>query len=421
MSASPDDEPAFEENVAVRRRNPWMLALGASPLVASLVLVLGGLIMDREIFGVIPVVTILGIVTLLWTLRQNPLPISTVDRVVVSRSVLHVGDDAIPMGEVKSAVIVPGGFPKVLIGRRGPNLGPIELLTQSTAKARQLLRAIGFDASQRTFTIASASWLRATWPRSVLTILGALGAIFVGLPLGQMIHVPAFVVLATVLVPVIVGASLPTKVNVGSDGIFIEWLRWKRFIPLDAIATALVYSDDTGGSRRDQVRVGVTIKLHHGEHVTLPMGRSWDLARAQALVERIEEVRADARIRAHGDATSPMAVEAALARIERTGAATTDWLRMLRALGAGAIATHRVAPVASETLLRVVEDATNKPADRAAAAIALASSGEHGMRDRIRIATETVVDPKLRIALEHVLDDDEAALEAAVDSLTEGR
>ncbi len=61
-----------------------------------------------------------------------------------------------------------------------------------------------------------------------------------------------------------------------------------------------------------------------------------------------------------------------------------------------------------EALLRVVEDASAKPVERVAAAIALAAAGD-AARVRIRVVAEATAAPRLRVALEAVAREDEVA------------
>ena len=406
---------AFDEEIVVRRRNPWVALVASLPFVVAAVLGAFSLIDTAAYATMIPHFIVLGIVTAVAALRQNPWPREHVERVGVEDGVLRVGAEAIPLAEIENAVIVPSPpFPKVLVERRGPKLGPIEVVVRSVKEGRRLLRALGYDASQRVFRTTAVSWLRATWTRATLTVMGTVGAAFVLSAFSSLLHLPPTLALAVIVLPLVTLAMIPTKISVGGDGIYVEWLRWKRFIPIGDVLFAGVTVERT----RNNQRVSVKLSLRDSDELILPMGSSWDVSRAHALVERIDEVRAAAGgVNAEDEDSPPMAVEAVIARLSRTADATRDWLRALRALGAGSVATHRVAPVAPETFLRIVEDASAKPTDRAAAAVALASNRDSALRDRIRVATETVAEPKLRVALGRSLEDDEDALAEALDDL----
>lgn len=382
------------------------------PLLAAFAFFVGGSMVGGMVSALAAPMAILGLITLVWTLRENPQPHESVERVTLERGALAVGAEEIPLGRIADAMIIPGpSFPRVLIERRGPNLGPLEIVVRSVAQGRTILRALGYDATQRTFSSRAASWLRATWPRALLSMIGVVLAGFVAMLGAGLVGVPPLFALLAVVVPFAVLSAIPTKIAVGADGVYLKWLHWKRFIPLAAIGGAELYVE----RRRNNQRVGVTIMLVDGEPVSLALGNSWDLSRAQALVERIQEVVGDAR---RGDAAT--AAEALLRvreRLVRTSDTTAGWLRALRALGTGVVESYRAAPVEREALLRVVEDVTARPTERAAAAVALAAQTDPETRAKIRVASETVAEPKLRVALERVLDDDEAALEAAVEEL----
>jgi hypothetical protein len=72
-----------------------------------------------------------------------------------------------------------------------------------------------------------------------------------------------------------------------------------------------------------------------------------------------------------------------------------------------------VAPVDEAELWAVLDSPSARPADRAAAAVALAITGDDAKK-RVRVAAESVVDESLRTALEAASGEDEAALEAAL-------
>ncbi len=71
-----------------------------------------------------------------------------------------------------------------------------------------------------------------------------------------------------------------------------------------------------------------------------------------------------------------------------------------RALGSGAHATHRVAPIAVDRLWRIVESPATQPTIRAAAAVALGLRLDPRDRDRLRAAASATTAPRLRAALE---------------------
>jgi hypothetical protein len=275
-----DGEP-FSAELVVRRRNPVVLALAATPFAIAVGLIFASLA-TGGIYGAFAAhLTVLGFISTFWTWGQNPYPREGTQSISVDRGILHVGSDAIPVGSIDNAVVVPGSaFPRVLVDRRGPNLGPIEIVTRSVAHGRELLRAIGFDASQRTFKTKSVSWLRATRARWTLSVFGVVTSLFLAMLFSQMLGIPAVVAMGMILVPFMALASISTTIEIGADGIYLSWLRWKRFIPIKDIESAEVLVERT----RNTQRVGVRLVLEGSEILALPLGTSWDPSRAQALV-----------------------------------------------------------------------------------------------------------------------------------------
>lgn len=84
-----------------------------------------------------------------------------------------------------------------------------------------------------------------------------------------------------------------------------------------------------------------------------------------------------------------------------------DWVRSLRgALGKG-VAGFRDQALLPEQLWHALENARLSATARAAAAIALGSSLDEAGKDRLRVATETIADPKLRVLLQAAVGSDE--------------
>jgi hypothetical protein len=111
------------------------------------------------------------------------------------------------------------------------------------------------------------------------------------------------------------------------------------------------------------------------------------------------------------------AEEHALARGAGTG---REWLHALRRVGADGARGYRGVTLDLEQLSRLLDDPRTRPVVRAAAAVALAGSGDAAAVRKLRIAATSVANPRLRIALDHIVDArDEAAIAAALDALHE--
>jgi hypothetical protein len=126
--------------------------------------------------------------------------------------------------------------------------------------------------------------------------------------------------------------------------------------------------------------------------------------------ERIREA-----FEAHGRGDVTLAA-AALRRGTRDVAA---WIRALQAIGSGASADHRTAPVPPDQLWRIVEDPHAEPGARAGAAVVLRGSLDEAGRSRLLAAAGATAQPRVRIALEAAGEGDEAALAEALAAVEE--
>src|SRR5262249_249480 len=147
-----------------------------------------------------------------------------------------------------------------------------------------------------------------------------------------------------------------TRLTVGADGVMLS--RWgrKRFIGYGDIDAVEVRK------RTWRSWDGVMLTLRSGEEVQVRMDGHDDEAIGDTIKERIwEGLELFQEGRAAGSA-------ALLRRGDRTVAA---WVASLRAIGAGANADMRTAPLQSDTLFRIVEDAASPADERAAAAVAI--------------------------------------------------
>lgn len=199
--------------------------------------------------------------------------------------------------------------------------------------------------------------------------------------------------LASVVATFVLG-SRSSRIDVGTEGVSIEWLGWRRFFARGDIERAETY--ESGFLRRHR-RTGVTLTLVDGSIVQVPSGKE-DAGRICRAIREVLSI----------DGTSaPGAAAVALSRGELS---TEEWLARLRRVGAaGTTDGVRGAAVSHEQLWGVVSDPTALAADRAAAALALRVEPAEETKPRLlRIATETV-DPDLRTLLERT------AAEAATD------
>jgi hypothetical protein len=241
---------------------------------------------------------------------------------------------------------------------------------------------------------------------AVFVALCAAGFVAVG----SSVVAPVLVTLAAAWVGL---GLLPARARVGADGVLVEWLGQRRFHRFDDLASVRMF---IGSGTAGVVLVG-----RDGAETKLPMMGlfSASMPRDDILlaVKRIEQAREVHHV-AQGDR--------GVALPPRGGRPAIEWLRSLRALGSGANADHRTAPVQPDALFRIAEDPGSEPARRVAAAVALSSalgaSVDGAGRERLRIVAATTADPDLRAVLELAADEaaNDDALAAAVERAATG-
>ena len=292
-----------------------------------------------------------------------------------------------------------------------------KLAMPSATAARDLVERLGFGTARYAakFVGLSKAYDMPQWKRGFVTV-GAfvlpLAFVLVAWPSGDGPRdALALVVLIASVAALVAWHLLPTRIEVGADGIAASWAGRRAFIPFGEVGWAHALDEPQGSSTYAAVAIartdGTTVRLLINDHLE-------GSARRDLLLARIQEALA-----AHG--AGPERWDAhALARRDRPASA---WIRDLRAVGSGADADHRRAPVPGARLWAVVEDASAEATTRAAAAVALASTASEDGRERIRIAARSTASPELREALARAADieaeteADDAALASALEAL----
>ncbi len=418
------EREVYEGQAIVRvRRNPWVMALSLSPLLLNFVFIAMA-IATGKVASLVPCIhaTLLGLFGALYAYRLNLWPSVAEAEVRADAKGLRVDSDLfVPVAAIKEAFVVPrpGEPPHVLIRRRGLQM-PIELRVPDEGGGLRMLRALGFDASQTVARFRIMSRVKQQRgkvnalvvltamlsPALALVVTVMLAPAFVFL--GRVLHVPGVQFL--MLIPFLMMLALfsvPTHLLVGADGLLIKWLFWQRFIAHDQIQRVTRYDEGSSGKRY----VGIDVVLHSGETIRLPvMQAAWDNGTVAMIHERVREAaHAWREGSAHTDAS-------VLAQPHET--TNAQWIPHLRALGMGALATHRTAPLLPDTLWRIVEDPSARPTERVAAAIALSGSIDDDGKGRLRVVAQATALPKLRAALDAVADETEdAALEASLNAM----
>jgi hypothetical protein len=379
------------------RRNPWVMGLAASPLLLTLGVIVASFVVGPPLLVATLHPSLLALGLSLWAYNKNPWPRFESATVKADRDGLRVGDRYWPRSAIRQGLVVPprDDKPMRVIFRQKKRFSlPIELEVASAEEGRRLLHALGLDASQTVATFNTMSRAVSKGKYVAATIGGFFA--FYGAFLAAAVQAPHHPAILGAMIPVFVLALMafvttmaaPTKVDVGADGIALRWLWRKRFIPFGEISAVTRFERSFGNSRTG----GVDLLLESGESVRLPVANPRSFGdRIAALEERIEEAMDTYR---KGGAESDEAL------LRRAGRELPAWIAGLRALGAGANADMRTAPLPRERLFRIVEDPSLGPSARAAAAVALGAEIDGDGRARLRAAAEATAAPRLRIAIE---------------------
>jgi hypothetical protein len=311
--------------------------------------------------------------------------------------------------QLRSGFIVPdrGGNVRVELVRALRST--IELRAMHTDDARQLLRVLGFDASQRTTSfslmsrlVAQGRWIGA--PAAAILFL----AVF-ALPRAHLAPGSILFVVALSIAFVVAAFATRTKMTIGADGIYARDAFGQRFVAYTDVAGVGTYQQHVLG----KVHIGIVLTMRDGTDRRFLVGQVGFIGdRAMRIVERIREALDSARREEPASA---------IAMLERGGRALPEWLGALRSIGAGANVDLRTAPVSPETLWRIVEDPRAPQRARASAAVALGAQLDAASRARLRVTAAATAAPKLRIALDAAVDGDDEAVADALAELARDR
>jgi hypothetical protein len=200
---------------------------------------------------------------------------------------------------------------------------------------------------------------------------------------------------------------------------------WGTFVPYASIAEVartserLVVGTYDRNPAGDGIAWTVSLDLDDGRTLCLASftydAASWQADADPQGTELVHEIEA---ARALWAARADRAREETL--VERGERDARAWLADLRRMGAEPTGNYRRAPLDREALGRLLFDSRARPSTRAAAALVLVAAGDKRARRRLRVATEGLADPRLRIAVARVTRErDEEALAEALDALEE--
>jgi len=199
------------------------------------------------------------------------------------------------------------------------------------------------------------------------------------------------------------------SLTVGSDGFSVRTpLGTETFIPYAEVAMVVSFDTDVHVTSKDGSLYRVSLGLNAmGQHLERCR------ARARMVASMIEASRlAFERAAAFGETGRKAAI------LARGGRNITEWMSALRRLNEGQ-ASFRSATIPDDELWRITEDPTEHEPVRVAAAVALRDRLDEQGRQRLRIVVDSVVAPRLRVALDAAVDRDDASLTRALEELEE--
>jgi hypothetical protein len=189
------------------------------------------------------------------------------------------------------------------------------------------------------------------------------------------------------------------SVEVGDDGIVVRRILRRLLVPIESVRDVETWWEQRKGkSGLSTLLKGLVVSRDGGPAVYVPLGG--DNERVLAIKEEILS-----RVRAAKLRKTP-----ALAALARGTRPVPAWLDELRGL-LRRTATFRDQALAPEDAGEVLGDPTATAEQRIGAAVALRALGDEASTEGIRVAASGTAEPRLRIALEKIAEDDEAAAE----------
>ncbi len=286
--------------------------------------------------------------------------------------------------DISSVSLVLGERTTVRVERSDEDYDSFPFTTE--ADAAEFALALGRAFDQTAFEVAlEPSMLRAG---------------FLRLPLWKTLGLILFGLLMLLLTPIFLrplhraprlSGIFDRRLEVGADGLRIRGRLADEFLPYEAIAGVDARGD------------AMLVRLENGEPIPLPLETSGRLGDVVARVRRAIDT-------AKAERQSDHEMVALLAGTAQRG------ITALREMGGqssrlASAAAYRRAEVPRERLLRLAEHPMADGASRVRAAIALSESLTDAERERLRIAADVTVSPKVRVALAAATLANRAALE----------
>lgn len=336
----------------------------------------------------------------------------------VTESDLVLGERRIPRAEIDSGIVV-NRRDGAQIDLRLQDGELLQLTFASRADAESALTSLDLDASRRRVRVllnSPAEMMGLTAAGGMLGLLAWLPLAGIGgdaLPkLGVSNNFQTALAFATLIPLLIAGGlfigSFTPEITIGAEGLSWRaqgWGQKRKTVTFDQVRA--IYATLRPGPRQVQ-HWALEAALHDGTIQTLGVLAQRRGAEADAIVERARTALDNWR---RGEASTTEA-----AQLERTGATVKEWISSLRQLALRKDG-YRSAALSIDRLVEVLSDPRASTEQRLGAAVVLSARGEEASQQRIRIAADTSVNPKLRLALDTIAraDADEQAIQEALD------
>jgi hypothetical protein len=260
--------------------------------------------------------------------------------------------------------------------------------TFATARdaAPAILAALGLDTRSRTAAFSGRSPIRLArigpFPAFAIVFALVLVGAVVLTAFGSALALP-LTLLALALFTAL--AWVPSRVDVGADGVLRSWIGSRLFVPYREVARVEPFGGDVAVQRLDGTRIILGARKRYDPEA----GQGADDA---ALLLRIQEAFGLHRLESSsGDAAAMLA---------RGGRSVGEWVSQVRAMWATQGTSYRASALSEERLLRVVADPSAAPSMRAGAAVALAQGQNEAWRGDLQRAAHACADPRVRVVLE---------------------
>ncbi len=319
--------------------------------------------------------------------------------------VVVAGKLALAKGAIASAYLQPRSGERPVVRVRSRRLGgSLDILTRDEAHGRELLTALGQDASR---TVAKFRVRSGVENKTMRLVWGAAaGVLWVVLRFTSIAHPWALGALLALWAVAIATSFLPTTLTVGADGVLIEKLWRRRFVPFSAI-------ESIGASAAHADAIVLYLRDGKGEIEirTRPNDKKTTIRSAREARDAARERLAQA-FAAYGARERSDDSAALLTRGSRTN---EEWLGTLKTFKGDA--GYRAPVIPDEHLWRIALDPSAEPSARAGALVSLRDSLDDEGHARVRAAVDACASPRVRIALDAATKGDERALVEALDTL----